>query len=84
MPTSYPAAFDAFSNPTSSDNLDSISVPHAAQHTNVNDAVEAIQAELGLDPAGGYTTVRARLEATEQLTGSLAAPNSALLSLFYV
>lgn len=63
MATSYPGAIDAFSNPTASDDLDSVTVPHHLQHTNVNDAVEAIQAELGTDPSGSFATVRQRLEA---------------------
>lgn len=75
MTTSYPSAFDAFTNPTASDDLDDGSVLHSAQHANINDAVEAIQAVLGLNPGvfadytpvinqGGnvtFTAVRARV-----------------------
>lgn len=59
MTTSYPAAFDAFDNPGSGDNLDDASVLHSAQHANANDAIEAIQQALGINPAAfqDYTPV---------------------------
>ena len=44
MATNFPGSQDNFTNPTSSDTLDS--PDHAAQHANVNDAVEAIQGAL--------------------------------------
>tara|TARA_A100001391_G_scaffold205353_1_gene205290 strand:+ start:6417 stop:7880 length:1464 start_codon:yes stop_codon:yes gene_type:complete len=44
MATNFPGSQDSFTNPTSSDTLDS--PDHAAQHTNVNDAVEAIELAL--------------------------------------
>lgn len=50
MATSFPGAVDAFTNPTSSDNLNSAGVLHADQHANANDAIEAIEAAMiGLD-----------------------------------
>ena len=63
MATNYPNALDAFTNPTSTDTLDSATVPHASQHTDINDAVEAIEAELGTLPKGSFATVKARLDA---------------------
>ncbi len=44
MATNFPTSQDSLTNPTSSDTLDS--PDHAAQHTNVNDAVEAIELAL--------------------------------------
>ena len=78
MATNYPTGLDALTNPTSSDTL--ASVDHAAQHTNVNDAIEAIQAELGLDPAGTYATVRARLDNETSVGLELAMSARAFLS----
>lgn len=46
MATNWPTSRDTFTNPTSGDTLDSPS--HAAQHANINDAVEAMQAHAGL------------------------------------
>ena len=47
MATNFPTSLDTLTNPTSSDSLSSPS--HSAQHTNVNDAVEALQAKVGAD-----------------------------------
>ena len=60
MPTVYPGALDSFVNPTDTDTLDT--PPHDGQHTDSNDAMEAVQAELGLNPRGAFATVRARLD----------------------
>ena len=47
MATNFPTSLDTLTNPTSSDSLSSPS--HSAQHANVNDAVEALQAKVGAD-----------------------------------
>lgn len=44
MATSYPTSVDNFTNPSSSNTLDSPS--HSDQHANANDAIEATQTEL--------------------------------------
>jgi len=63
MTTSYPSGLDTFVNPTSTDTLDSATVPHAGQHDNINDAVLAIETELGTSPKGTFASVKARLVA---------------------
>jgi hypothetical protein len=63
--TSYPGAVDNLTNPTPSDTLNSATVPHAAQHANVNDAVEAIQSTLGTNPQGTSSTVKDRIVGIE-------------------
>ena len=45
MATNFPTSLDTFVNPTSSSAMNSPS--HAGQHTDINDAVEAIQTKLG-------------------------------------
>lgn len=82
-PTSYPGAIDAFVNPDgATDNLDD--PPHDEQHSDANDAIEAVETELGINPRGAHATVRARLDAIEQsgiqtyspaLTASTTDPN---------
>ncbi len=62
MATNYPSGLDSLSNPAGSDAL---STGHASQHTNANDAIEAIEGELGLNPRGGSATVKARIDAIE-------------------
>jgi hypothetical protein len=65
MATVYPGALDDFTNPTASDSLNDPTVPHATQHADANDAIEAIQATLGIDPQGTEATVDARIGALE-------------------
>lgn len=43
MASVFPAALDAFTNPTATDALNSETVPHADQHADANDAIEAMQ-----------------------------------------
>lgn len=69
MPSVYPGGLDTLANPTSSDTLDDPS--HADQHADVNDAIEAIEGELGTDPAGSEATVAARIAAIESNTAPL-------------
>jgi len=47
LATSFPTGLDALTNPTSSDGLNS--PDHAGQHANVNDAVEALEAKVGVN-----------------------------------
>jgi hypothetical protein len=63
MATNYPGSLDTFTNPTATDTLDSSSVPHAGQHDNLNDAVLAVETELGTLPKGTFASVKARLVA---------------------
>lgn len=64
MATSYPGAIDAFTNPAGTD--PTTSPDHAAQHANANDAIEAVETALGVDPAGDEATVSARIAALPQ------------------
>ena len=45
----FPASLDNFTNPVAGDLLSSATVPHATQHANLNDAVEALEAKVGAD-----------------------------------
>ena len=73
MTTAFPGAIDAFTNPTATDALDSATVPHATQHANINDAVEAIETAIGTTGA----PVLAKL-ASPTFTGTPAAPTAAV------
>jgi hypothetical protein len=59
MATSYPGALDNFSNPAGTDPLSNPS--HAAQHANVNDAVEALQAKVGVNNSSDPASLENRL-----------------------
>lgn len=65
MSTVYPASLDNFTNPSATDMLNSVTVPHHQQHTDLNDAVEAIETVLGLSPAGSHLTVKDRIISAE-------------------
>lgn len=67
MATNYPLGLDTLTNPAPGDST--VSPSHAGQHANANDAIEAIEAELGTSPSGVYTTVRERFEAIEASGG---------------
>ena len=47
MTTNFPTSLDALANPTSTDALTSPS--HSDQHANANDAIEALEAKVGVD-----------------------------------
>jgi hypothetical protein len=49
MATNYPTSLDNFTNPASTDLMNSVTVPHNEQHANANDAIEALQAKVGAD-----------------------------------
>lgn len=48
MTTNFPTGLDSFPNPTGADHLDDAVVLHSAQHSNVNDAIEALEAKVGI------------------------------------
>ncbi len=54
MSTNFPTSLDTLQNPTSTDTV--ASVDHAAQHTNANDAIEALQAKVGIDSSAVSTS----------------------------
>ena len=47
MASNYPGSLDSFNNPTGTTKTDATGFEHATQHANANDAIEAIEAELG-------------------------------------
>jgi len=53
---SFPTSLDNFTNPSSGNTLDSPS--HSLQHSDINDAVEALEAKVGIgaSPAGSATS----------------------------
>lgn len=50
--TAYPGAIDSFINPTASESTNSPS--HAGQHTNANEAIEALETALGITGAFNF------------------------------
>lgn len=67
MTTSYPSGLDSFTNPSGTDETDDEigTRTHSEFHADTNDAIEAIEGELGVNPSGTAATVKARIEAVE-------------------
>lgn len=55
MATSFPTSLDALTNPTSGNTLASPS--HAGQHADANDAIEALQAKVGVTASAVTTSL---------------------------
>lgn len=52
--TNFPTSLDSLVNPLGTDSMSSVS--HASQHTNANDAIEALQAKVGIDGSAVTTS----------------------------
>ena len=64
MATNFPTSLDTFSNPTSTTTLDgggNAALAHASQHSNLNDAVEALQAAVGITGSAVATSLQYKL-----------------------
>ena len=55
MATSYPTSLDSLTNPTATDPVTNPS--HATQHANANDALEALEAKVGVDSSAVTTSI---------------------------
>jgi hypothetical protein len=90
MATDYPTSIDSLTNPTSTDTMAAVS--HSGQHTNANDAIEALQAKVGADSSAVTTShdyklsgvsgsdVAASVTGTETLTNKTLEDATALES----
>lgn len=82
MATNFPSSLDALTNPTSSDPLNSPS--HSAQHANANDAIEALEAKVGVDSSAVTTSHTYKIAQLETngvtLTGTQTLTNKTLTS----
>jgi hypothetical protein len=68
--TGFPTSLDALTNPTATDALTSPS--HADQHANANDAIEALQAKVGVNGSAVTTSLDYKI-ANPTSSSSLAA-----------
>ena len=55
MATDFPTGLDSLTNPAGTNKLNSPS--HASQHTNSNDAIEAIEAKVGINSSAVATSI---------------------------
>lgn len=65
MATSFPSALDTLTNPTSSNPQNSPS--HSEQHANANDAIEALEAKVGIDGSSVATSHEHRITQLEAI-----------------
>lgn len=63
MTTNFPTSLDDFTNPTSGSSLASPS--HADQHADANDAIEALEAKVGVNSSAVTTSLDFRIRAVE-------------------
>lgn len=61
MSTNFPAALDSLVNPAGTDSV--ATVDHAAQHTNANDAIEALEVRVGITGSADTSSITYRLSA---------------------
>lgn len=78
MATNFPSSLDALTNPTSSDNLSSPS--HAGQHADANDAIEALQAKVGVTDSAVATSLDYRVKALEDSPGGATDDDQNILA----
>jgi len=52
-----PTTRDTLTDPTASDKLNSVTVPHATQHADLNNIVEALEAKVGVDDSAVTTSL---------------------------
>jgi hypothetical protein len=63
MATNFPTSLDSLTNPQGTDSVAAVS--HAAQHANANDAIEALQARVGVTGSTVATSLTYRIAALE-------------------
>jgi hypothetical protein len=69
MASNFPTSLDSFSNPASESLLNHPSLDHSTAHSNINDAIEAIQAKIGITDSNVSDSIEYRLSQIETLSG---------------
>jgi hypothetical protein len=57
MAITFPTTLDTLTDPTASDKLNSVTVPHATQHADLNNIVEALEAKVGVNDSAVTTSL---------------------------
>ncbi len=77
MASNFPNQLDSLTNPSPTQSLDDPTVDHAAQHANANDAIEAIEARIGIAGSTDAASIEKRLTdavgATEAVASGLTS-----------
>lgn len=78
MSTNFPTALDTLTNPTATDYLNSPS--HAGQHSDANDAIEALEAKVGVDSSAVTTSHDYKLAHLYAIASTLNPPRGYLIN----
>lgn len=70
MATNFPTSLDALTNPLSTDGMNSPS--HSGQHANANDAIEALQAKVGVNSSAVTTSHDYKITQLENTVNNIA------------
>lgn len=63
--TQFPEGLDNFTNPTSTDSMETVS--HSSQHSNANDAIEALQTKIGVDDSSDTNCIDYKIKQKEDI-----------------
>jgi hypothetical protein len=77
MATGFPASKDNLSNPQATDVL----VGHAEQHSNANDAIEALQTKVGIDNSSDPNSIDYKISELETLVESVGNSSDVITEL---
>lgn len=77
MATNFPESLDSLSNPNSTDSL----VGHAEQHSNTNDAIEALQAKVGIDGSEDPSSLDYKINDIVTIVGGLGNSTESITTL---
>lgn len=77
MSSLYPNSLDAFTNPTVNSNLNSPGVEHNLQHSDANDAIEALERRVGATDSADVTSVDYQLKQLQSKVSFTGAPVTA-------
>lgn len=70
MTSNFPTSLDSFANPQSSTLLSQPNLDHSDQHSNINDAIEALQARVGIEGTLDQLSLEYRLTSVEEVSGA--------------
>jgi hypothetical protein len=76
MATTFPTALDNFTNPAGTDILGSTTVPHSTQHSNLNDAVEALEVAVGITNSADTNSLQYRTDNAVHANGIILGKDS--------
>lgn len=65
MTINYPTSLDSLVNPAATDNEDQVNVYHDVQHSDANDAIEALEAKVGITDSTVSTSLDYRIRNIE-------------------